>query len=52
MISFDLICSKNHQFEGWFASSKEFKKQKNSKKIICPICGDKNIDKALVTRYF
>ncbi|MDC0074947.1 DUF1178 family protein, partial [Alphaproteobacteria bacterium] len=36
------------RFEGWFSTSKEFKRQKSSKEIICPICGDTNIDKALM----
>ena len=49
MISFDLVCSKEHRFEVWFANSSEFKKQISSKKVICPICGDHKIEKSLMT---
>tara|TARA_Y100000590_G_scaffold396296_1_gene476913 strand:+ start:3520 stop:3987 length:468 start_codon:yes stop_codon:yes gene_type:complete len=48
MISFDLKCKNGHQFEGWFASSEEFKKQSESKLISCAACGSTEITKALM----
>ncbi|MDJ0684391.1 MAG: DUF1178 family protein [Alphaproteobacteria bacterium] len=47
MISFNLYCSKDHEFEGWFQSSAAFDEQVASKTLACPICGDKKISKAL-----
>jgi hypothetical protein len=47
MITFDLNCSKGHQFEGWFASSADFDAQKSSGLLACPSCNDGVIQKAL-----
>ena len=49
MIVFDLQCSFNHKFEVWFKNSKEFNKQNRNKLINCPVCGDKEIEKSLMT---
>ena len=47
MIVFDLKCSdQGHVFEGWFASSSDYAAQKDSGLLVCPICGDFNIEKA------
>jgi hypothetical protein len=48
MIVFDLVCSKDHEFEAWFASSDAFDKQKKARKVVCPVCGDKKVSKALM----
>jgi hypothetical protein len=48
MIVFDLVCSKDHEFEAWFASSDAFDKQKKAKKVVCPVCGDNKVSKALM----
>jgi len=48
MILFDLFCSNKHVFEAWFASDKQYEKQKKNKLINCPICDDKNIKKSLM----
>ena len=48
MISFDLICSNGHTFEGWFSSSKDYEKQLKLKSIECPFCSDNVIQKALM----
>ncbi|MBI78244.1 MAG: hypothetical protein CMM53_10780 [Rhodospirillaceae bacterium] len=48
MIVFDLQCSNDHTFEVWFPSSEDFEKQRRAKKIECPICGDTQVDKALM----
>ncbi|MCC7218124.1 MAG: DUF1178 family protein [Burkholderiales bacterium] len=38
MIVFDLRCVHGHGFEGWFASSKEFARQKEAGLVRCPVC--------------
>ncbi len=47
MIAFDLVCSHQHRFEGWFASSREYERQLADGLLICPSCGDQHIEKAL-----
>lgn len=48
MISFDLRCSDGHIFEGWFGSSQDFEDQKSRNLLTCPMCGDEQVDKALM----
>ncbi|MFN4326675.1 MAG: DUF1178 family protein [Azonexus sp.] len=38
MIIFDLSCSNNHQFEGWFRSAEDFQRQVESHLVTCPQC--------------
>lgn len=38
MIVFDLRCVHGHGFEGWFASAKEFARQKEAGLVRCPVC--------------
>jgi len=45
MIVFDLICSKDHAFEGWFASPDEFSHQLATGMLSCPVCRDRGISK-------
>lgn len=40
MIAYDLQCSNNHQFEGWFEDRKAYLSQKKKGLIACPICDD------------
>lgn len=47
MIAFDLVCSKGHQFEGWFENSKSFEEQDQKNMIRCPHCDDTDIKKIL-----
>lgn len=47
MIAFDLKCGSGHSFEGWFASSQDFDRQKAGGQILCPLCGDAHVEKAL-----
>ncbi|HEX2256624.1 MAG TPA: DUF1178 family protein [Afifellaceae bacterium] len=49
MIRFSLACSAGHKFEGWFASSGAFETQKERRVLLCPVCGDADVDKALMT---
>ena len=48
MISFNLICTKDHEFEGWFQNSSDFDKQAKKGLIECPFCGDATITKSLM----
>ena len=48
MISFSLRCAEGHAFEGWFGSSDEFESQRASGRIACPVCGDTDVEKALM----
>lgn len=46
MIKYDLVCRKDHRFEGWFASSAAFDAQSAKGKVQCPVCNSKKIAKA------
>jgi hypothetical protein len=46
MIAFDLFCSKGHKFECWFKDSTSFEEQKSAGIITCPVCDDRQIEKA------
>jgi len=50
MIVFELICSGQHRFEGWFASADEFTSQKHRGLLICPVCSDHSIEKLLTAK--
>lgn len=45
MVVYDLICKKNHGFEGWFPSFEDFQKQAEKKLISCPTCGTTKVEK-------
>lgn len=49
MIVYDLKCAKGHPFEGWFADSNAFTEQKKTGEVACPVCGDTEVEKALMT---
>ena len=46
MIKYLLKCNKNHEFESWFADSKEFEKLKKKNLIERIFCQSKNVDKS------
>ena len=48
MISFNLTCSKGHEFDGWFPNSARFEEQINKKQVLCPDCGDKIVTKSIM----
>lgn len=48
MIVFDVSCSNEHVFEGWFKDSDSFGEQVEAGAIACPVCGDTNVRKALM----
>ena len=39
MIIFDLACTQNHPFEGWFQSAADYDSQLGRELIACPHCG-------------
>jgi len=45
MIVYDLICRRQHRFEGWFASADDFARQRESTLIRCPLCDDAAIER-------
>ena len=47
MISFNLVCDKDHEFEGWFQNSASFDEQRKKKRVECPVCGSRKVQKAL-----
>lgn len=48
MILFDLKCAQGHVFEGWFASSEDYRRQKETNLLHCPLCGDARVEKAVM----
>ncbi len=49
MIVFDLCCAQGeHIFEAWFSSSAAFADQQARHLLICPVCGDQEISKAVM----
>jgi len=48
MISFDLKCSRAHVFEAWFRSSDDYERQKARQLLLCPVCGDMDVGKAVM----
>jgi hypothetical protein len=50
MIVFDLKCyDRGHVFEGWFGSSADYEKQRAAGMISCPVCGDSQVRKAVMS---
>ena len=47
MIVYDLVCSRAHRFEGWFASAGDFALQHEATLIRCPVCDDAVIERRL-----
>ena len=45
MIHYTLHCAGYHEFEGWFKDSDAFEEQRHKKKIDCPVCGSRKIDR-------
>ncbi|HET6462123.1 MAG TPA: DUF1178 family protein [Syntrophales bacterium] len=44
MIIYDLRCKKGHKFEGWFKDRVAFEKQRTQKLIVCPSCGNSEVE--------
>lgn len=48
VILFDLRCANDHVFEGWFADSAAYEAQAVGRKIACPICASRKVEKAVM----
>jgi hypothetical protein len=49
MIAFDLVCKAGgHRFEGWFGSSADYESQVAGGLLICPLCSDTEVSKAVM----
>lgn len=49
MIVFDLRCSAHgHVFEAWFGSTADFEDQSARGLLLCPMCGDPDVSKAVM----
>ncbi len=46
MILFDLRCAKDHVFEGWFRNGDAYEEQIGARKVACPVCGSRKVEKA------
>jgi len=44
MIAYDLQCSNDHTFEGWFEDRKAYLSQQKKCLIACPVCNDTAVD--------
>ena len=49
MIKYSLRCSSNHHFESWFKDSSTFEGLREDGHVSCPLCGDWDVHKALMT---
>ena len=49
MIKYQLICEKNHGFEGWFQGSAAYDEQAADGLIRCPFCDSDQVKRALMT---
>ncbi len=49
MIHYQLHCGAGHGFDGWFKDSASFEGQAAAGLLTCPTCGDKRIERALMT---
>lgn len=49
MIKYALICPAEHTFEGWFGASADFDDQAARGLLQCPVCGDKQVKKQIMS---
>lgn len=42
---FDLRCTHDHRFEGWFASEDDFSGQQSRGLVTCPLCNDAGVSR-------
>jgi hypothetical protein len=48
MIHYQLRCSQDHEFDGWFKDSTGFDRQAERGLIECPACGDVRVSRAMM----
>lgn len=45
MIVLDLVCDRQHRFEGWFANADAFADQRSRGLVECPQCGSTHVER-------
>ena len=45
MVIYNLLCKKNHSFEGWFPTFDDYQQQADKNLISCPVCGTTKVEK-------
>jgi hypothetical protein len=45
MIIYDLSCSQQHRFEGWFDNLEDYERQFAGGMLTCPVCGSDHVHK-------
>jgi hypothetical protein len=45
VIVYNLGCTNDHRFEGWFSSPEDFERQTKAKLLACPLCGSDGISR-------
>jgi hypothetical protein len=45
MIVYELACTNEHRFEGWFASADDYTRQRETSLLRCPLCDDSDIER-------
>ena len=48
MIRYQLRCDRDHEFEGWFGSSKDYDEQAERGLLVCGVCGSTCVEKAIM----
>lgn len=48
MISFNLNCDKDHEFQAWFSSSSAYEDQRKRRLVTCPVCDSTKVEKSLM----
>jgi hypothetical protein len=48
VIAYQLACRQGHEFEGWFSNSEAYEAQEAQGALVCPMCGDGHVKKAIM----
>ncbi len=48
MIHYQLRCGTGHEFDGWFRGSAAYEEQARRGLLECPVCGERQIERALM----
>ena len=48
MIRYALVCSQDHEFDGWFRSAADFDRQVADGLVSCAVCGRTDVQRALM----
>ena len=48
MITYNLACADGHEFQGWFKDSSAYDLQEADGVLVCPVCGDAHVKKAIM----